>query len=380
MAIENTETLKGYFETGKSPTQGNFEDLIESSVNKADAGITVDITNKNVGIGLEESASPIEKLEVNGAIRVGDTLNPLIQAGTIRWNPNADDGAGDLEGHDGQQWRSLISGGGWENEGSYTNTLKKVAIGLDQQPEATLDVNGTLRLRETDGQEGAPGTLRWHEGDLKLKMTDGDQEVNWTSLTQTNVFTKIKVYENENMGIGLDDHDVPEARVHIKGPVKIDGTLEVTDQLDYKGYLNETQGDPATPRVLEQSEINDSGTSFGDSVSYSFTRNTRMLVEASLPFLNGSCRAKIALCYKADGQDETIIDEAVVKVSEGALSTTTHAAVKLSGYVIVNATDEQNTELEFYTKIIAKESGTIRLNNSSLPEFNSFGTIQLIEI
>ena len=76
-------------------------------------------------------------------------------------------------------------------------------------------------------------------------------------------------------------------------------------------------------------------------------------------------------------------------MNEGALSTTTHAAVKLSGYVTVNATDEQNPTIEFYSRIIAIDNidnidnidtAIIRLNNSLLPQFNSFGTIQLIEI
>ena len=81
-------------------------------------------------------------------------------------------------------------------------------------------------------------------------------------------------------------------------------------------------------------------------------------------------------------QSEAFIDKAVVKLSEGALSTTTHAAAKLSGYVSVSATDVPNTTVEFYTKIIAKDNKPIRLNSedNSLSEFNSFGTIQLIEI
>ena len=49
-------------------------------------------------------------------------------------------------------------------------------------------------------------------------MTAGNTENDWTSLTKTNIFTKIKVYENENIGIGLEDNDIPETKVHIKGP------------------------------------------------------------------------------------------------------------------------------------------------------------------
>ncbi len=53
----------------------------------------------NVGIA---TATPTQKLEVNGKIKLGDDPNPP-SAGTVRWN----DAAQDFEGYDGSQWRSL---------------------------------------------------------------------------------------------------------------------------------------------------------------------------------------------------------------------------------------------------------------------------------
>ena len=367
MAIEDKETLKTYFTTGKSPTQSDFENLIDSFINQEDADITVD-SQRNIGIGID---TPVEKLEVDGAIRVGDTTNANIEAGTIRWDPTANNSQGDLQGYDGTRWRSLISGGGWEDEGSYSYTENSITIGDSEEPKATLDIDGTLRLKDDAALTGSPGTLRWDGSDLKLKMTDGNGEVDWTSLTETNVFTKIKVYENENMGIGLEDNDTPQARVHIKGPVMVEGPLEVTERLYYKGNINEEEDDASTPSVLEGT----ANTIFGDIVSYNFTRPTRVFIEASLPFLNGSCRAKIALCHRM-GDSEVIVDEVVVKVSDSTLGTTIYQAVKLSGYANI----PQNTTVEFYVKVTEKETGTVRLNNDNYREFNCFGTIQLIEI
>ena len=43
----NKTTLKAYFETGKIPSQGNFTDLVDSSVNQTDTTaqiITSDLT------------------------------------------------------------------------------------------------------------------------------------------------------------------------------------------------------------------------------------------------------------------------------------------------------------------------------------------------
>lgn len=370
MAREDSATLKTYFTTGQSPTQSHFENLIDSFINKKDAGIAVD--GNNIGIGLNPGESPSERLEVKGAISIGNTTNTTdIKSGTIRWDPAANSSQGDLEGYDGNDWRSLISGGGWEDEGAYSYTENPITIGESETaPTATVDINGTLRLKDKDALEGEPGTLCWHNGDLKLKMPSG----NWTSLTQTNVFSKIKVYENENMGIGLDANDKPQARVHLKGPVMIEGPLKVTERLHLIEEINRTDG---IPRVLEETDSAASGNPFGDTITHSFDRATRILIEASLPFLTGSCRAKIALCYKM-GDSEVIVDEVVVKVTDSNFSTTFNQAVKLSGFAEI----PENQDVEFYTKIIEKESGAVRLNSnsSSLTPFNCFGTIQLIEI
>ena len=42
MASKKIEALKDYFEVGKSPTQQNFADLIDSFINKEDANIKVE--------------------------------------------------------------------------------------------------------------------------------------------------------------------------------------------------------------------------------------------------------------------------------------------------------------------------------------------------
>ncbi len=58
-------------------------------------------TEGNVGIG---TIGPLEKLDVNGAIRLGTTATD--NAGTIRWT------GFDFQGYDGSTWNSLTTGGG----------------------------------------------------------------------------------------------------------------------------------------------------------------------------------------------------------------------------------------------------------------------------
>ena len=40
MPIQNRKSLKGYFKKGQLPTEGHFHDLIDSSINKVDDGMS----------------------------------------------------------------------------------------------------------------------------------------------------------------------------------------------------------------------------------------------------------------------------------------------------------------------------------------------------
>jgi len=65
-------------------------------------------TDDSVGIG---TSTPLERLDLEGAIRIGNTVNN--NAGTIRWTGT------DFEGYTGSEWKSLTSGGGasqWEED------------------------------------------------------------------------------------------------------------------------------------------------------------------------------------------------------------------------------------------------------------------------
>jgi len=85
----------------------------------------------STGIG---SVTPLERLDVNGAIRLGTTAN--TNAGTLRWT------GADFEGYDGSLWQSLTSGGGSTlPSGSSTNTLRH--NGADWVATDNLTNNGT---------------------------------------------------------------------------------------------------------------------------------------------------------------------------------------------------------------------------------------------
>lgn len=69
---------------------------------------------QNVGIG---TVNPTEKLEINGAIKIGESSNANPASGTIRWNAIKND----FEGFNGTTWVSLTGGkSGWGTQSSYS--------------------------------------------------------------------------------------------------------------------------------------------------------------------------------------------------------------------------------------------------------------------
>ncbi|MEO1517078.1 MAG: hypothetical protein AAFV95_18790 [Bacteroidota bacterium] len=102
--------LKDYFENGLKPNQDHFSELIDSFINiKEDE---VHVADTNIGIGIQ---SPVQKLEINGAIKINNTPGTGVAAtpvaGTIRWTGT------DFQGYNGTEWKSLT--GGDEDYGIY---------------------------------------------------------------------------------------------------------------------------------------------------------------------------------------------------------------------------------------------------------------------
>jgi len=77
----------------------------------------VTIGNPDVNVGLAGVSNPTEKLEVPGAIKIGNTTNAIPDAGTIRWNQEI----GSFEGFDGNEWLSF--NGNTSSWGSNPNSI-----------------------------------------------------------------------------------------------------------------------------------------------------------------------------------------------------------------------------------------------------------------
>ena len=79
MAKQNRTTLKGYFETGNTPSQAQYADLIDSKLNLSETGIQIVAGTVSSSI-LESSNNIIAKTHVtaSGNISASGTINTQI--------------------------------------------------------------------------------------------------------------------------------------------------------------------------------------------------------------------------------------------------------------------------------------------------------------
>ena len=168
-----------------------------------------------IGIG---TTSPVEKLDVDGAIRIGTTTGS--NAGTIRWTGL------DFEGYDGSYWRTLTSGADGHSldadDGSPTNVVY-------------VDGNGNVEVRYANGQ-GV--TLIGDAGSTSPYLTLDNQDNNNASVLTARdgdafsfeypVSTELMVVDTTgNVGIGTSS---PGARLDV------DAGADVAVQIGSVGY------------------------------------------------------------------------------------------------------------------------------------------------
>ncbi len=107
---------------GAHALAGASNSLILGSI----AGVNGATNSVNVGIG---TSIPNAKLDVAGAIKIGNTAAVTPAAGTIRWN----DATEDFEGYTGTQWKSLTkgqtTGGAWGTLVTYENAQTQASDG-----------------------------------------------------------------------------------------------------------------------------------------------------------------------------------------------------------------------------------------------------------
>lgn len=141
MPIQNRKSLKGYFKKGQLPTEGHFHDLIDSSINKVDDGMS-----KTMEDGL--MLAPI------GESRKLISFFKSIEDKSPVWKIEVDENSADLK---------------------VTNKLGDVIVNISEDgkigvnkedPELHLDVNGSVAMsgREGNAYKGkVPANGKWHK-------------------------------------------------------------------------------------------------------------------------------------------------------------------------------------------------------------------------
>jgi len=141
MPIQNRKSLKAYFKKGQLPSEGHFHDLIDSSINKVDDGMS-----KNMEDGL--MLAPI------GESRKLISFYKSIEDKGPVWKIEVDENSADLE---------------------ITNKLGDVKVNVSEDgkvgintdsPKANLDVVGSVAMsaREGNAYKGkVPANGKWHK-------------------------------------------------------------------------------------------------------------------------------------------------------------------------------------------------------------------------
>ncbi len=222
--------------TGNSNTFIGFsaDATVNSLINATAIGANTTVSQSNslilgngadVGIG---TSSPLEKLEVSGAIKIGTTAS--TNAGTIRFSGT------NFQGYDGTSWQALDvqapSGGGWTDGGTNVyliTSTDNVGIGTTS-PQHALHIsdasNDVLKVQSTIGGAGntvgilfttfSTGTSAnariaaidagSFNGDLAF-YTDGD------GVNNNNVLERMRITSAGDVGIGV----TPSSQLHIAG-------------------------------------------------------------------------------------------------------------------------------------------------------------------
>ncbi len=187
----------------------------------------------NLGIG---ESYPAERLDVNGAIRLGTTAN--TNTGTIRWT------GADFEGYTGAAWVSLTAGGAaaafgdgdWVISGTdmyATSAVNQVGIN-DSTPSYALDVNGDIRTTNrlllgnlAADPAGINGAMYYNTGTNRFRCYENGAWTNCIGGAAAGLWTDQGTYITPNTLTTAGEVQVMD-----------DGRVELQDTMDATGLAD----------------------------------------------------------------------------------------------------------------------------------------------
>ena len=241
--------------------------LYFSSTNPAGDRIVIGQDGK-VGIG---APGPAEKLEVDGAIKIGTTFN--TNAGTIRWTGT------DFEGYTGSNWVSLTSGGGglWTDQGAYIypnnynqfviEDTGNVGIGTTG-PEERLHIGGTKGATFHDGGNKALSWNAYYNAGWKYIGDDFATQI-YTSYNKDKLYIRTAPSGTAGNAISWNDG----ITINSNGNVGI-GTTGLNNRLEVAGDIGLGTFSTATgqPRAVYVYGYKGTGAQYGIHLGYANNR------------------------------------------------------------------------------------------------------------
>ncbi len=182
-----------------------------------DAVILIATQDQKIGIGL---TAPIERLDVNGAIKIGNTAQNTT--GAIRWS------GADFEGYDGSNWKSLTVTGGsnWTKIGAdIFYNYDKVGIGLSN-PAYPLHVGRISKFEDHAYFTGKGISASMTSDDLQGANPHPFMKVDFDWTTPVSHFGKI-LHINWNLSgsAAIPSMSNPDGFICIAGEVNHNGTF-----------------------------------------------------------------------------------------------------------------------------------------------------------
>ncbi len=238
------ETLRGFFSSGKKPTEEQFHKLIESYFHKLDDGLSLS-PEKNLGIG---TGDPKARLHIEGGLKIGLPTEDLsqISPGTMQWTGTK---------------LQIFFAGAWQNVwSSDTNTTLKTEI-------RSIPLNPTLQVKKNQSKQTPtldfvtpPNTNAKQLLNISLDLEYKQSALDRESL----VISVLTVTAGDNKEIWSTE-EFFRSTTTLLNPNPISQTL----RLDVKGIVNIEN----KPKFFVQFNVlrNDNGGGFGKAANLEVT-------------------------------------------------------------------------------------------------------------
>ncbi len=245
MSQQNRTTLKGYFKTGARPTQEQFADLIDSSLNLAHNGIFDE--GGNLGLG---HSNPPSRLSVKGSVTVSPN-NDSAPGNGLFVHGNVGIGAGFTNPTAQLAVKGGVYIGNTETTDPGPNSLKvdgNIETGGNLSTRGNLSITDTLHAM---GDTTVDGTLTI--GGAQHVATDEVRARDSGGLMLCNAggADGLMIHDSGNVSIGSDADQTDT--LHVAGSLRVTSEAQVDGNLTVSGSI--TAGSLSLAGEIDKTEF-----------------------------------------------------------------------------------------------------------------------------